>query len=78
MRTCFNVWRPRLSEIANMAVSHPFSIEVGPRPQSVIAVTYLALAITAFAVGYATHYPATRAPYQTIRSNNAGMTAPWR
>jgi hypothetical protein len=60
-----------------MAISRPFNIEVEPRSQSVIAVVYLAVAITAFAVGYVTHYPATGASSQTLRSTNAGMTAPW-
>jgi hypothetical protein len=78
MRTRFSVGRPRLSEIANMEMSRALTIEDGPRIHSVVPVAYLALAIAAFAIGYATNHPASGAPSQTLRSNNAGMTAPWR
>jgi hypothetical protein len=67
-----------LSEIGNMEMSRTLTIEDGPRIHSVVPVAYLALAIAAFAIGYATNHPASGAPSQTLRSNNAGMTAPWR
>ena len=78
MRIRFRLRGFRLSEVANMAMSGTLTIEDGSRTHSVVAVAYLALAITAFAVGYVTHNPAIGTSSQTLRSNNAGMTAPWR